>query len=179
MTVRKTYVSVRESDKNASGRQAAELDLTQPLPPEPQLNLGWLLELPAKAIDRAVVDQLEAEGFADIRPAHGKVFTTVSGEGSRITDMASEAMLTKQSMQYLVDDLERLGYAERVPDPADRRAKLVRLTPKGRRVVLSGRAAIAHTEARWRRQLGERKMARLRTLLEELVVLIGDARAPR
>src|SRR5687767_10375103 len=85
----------------------------QPLPPEPALNIGWLLGLPMKAIDGPIHERLDEAGFGDIRPPHSRVFETVSGEGSRITDMAEEAALTKQSMQYLVDDLERLGYAER------------------------------------------------------------------
>jgi DNA-binding MarR family transcriptional regulator len=86
--------------------------------------------------------------------------------------MAANALVTKQSMQYLVDDLERLGYAERIPDPTDRRAKLVRLTPRGREAVLVGRAAIADTERRWATALGEQKLRRLRELLEELVTVI-------
>jgi DNA-binding MarR family transcriptional regulator len=115
-----------------------------------------------------VLELLGERGFADIRAAHGKVFETVSGEGARLTDMAERALLTKQSMQYLVDDLERLGYVERIPDPGDRRAKLVRLTARGRQVVIVGREAIAALEERWIERLGEAKMRRLRRLLEEL-----------
>ena len=96
------------------------------------------------------------------------MFDTVTGEGARLTDMAARALLTKQSMQYLVDDLERLGYAERFPDPADRRAKLVRLTPRGRAAVVVARQAIWAVEAEWAELLGPGEMASLRRLLEDL-----------
>jgi DNA-binding MarR family transcriptional regulator len=87
------------------------------------------------------------EGLADIRSAHGAVFEHVRGEGSRLTELAASARLTNQSVQYLVDDLERRGDAERIPDPADRRAKLVRLSPCGRAAVLVARDAIADVDA--------------------------------
>lgn len=148
------------------------MDLSQPLPPEPALNVGWLVELPLNAVEDAIQRRLAARGFGDIRTAHGKVFTYVQSEGSRLTDLARRANMTKQSMQYLVDELERLGYTERVPAPHDRRAKLVRLTPRGREAVLVGREAIAATERRWAQGLGPHKMAKLRLLLEELVDLI-------
>jgi DNA-binding MarR family transcriptional regulator len=159
---------VRESDRAGRAGQASRPDLTRPLAPEPRLNIGWLFDIPARAVERAVLELLAERGFADIRAAHAKVFETVSGQGARLTDMAERALLTKQSMQYLVDDLERLGYVERLAAPGDRRAKLVRLTARGRQAVLVGREAIAALEENWIERLGEAKMKRLRRLLEEL-----------
>lgn len=147
--------------------------MSKPLPPEPFVNLGFLFEIPTGAIDQAIVEHVAGLGFGDVRSAHRHVFVHVAGEGSRITELARAAKMTKQSMQYLVDDLERLGYAERIADPADRRAKLVRLTPRGRSVVLAGRQAIAETERRWAERLGGRRMLELRRLLEDLVAEIG------
>jgi DNA-binding MarR family transcriptional regulator len=76
--------------------------------------------------------------------------------------------MTKQSMGELVSHLESHGYVERVPDPSDGRAKLVRLTAKGRKTYPIARAAIAEVEVRWGERIGEQKLRRLRGLLEEL-----------
>jgi DNA-binding MarR family transcriptional regulator len=149
------------------------IDLTKPLPPEGRLNLAALMDGPYKAMDSALFPELARRGHGDIRPSHSKVFEVIKGTGSRITDMAVDAAMTKQAMQYLVDDLEKLGYAERIPDPDDRRAKLIRLTPRGRECVVFAREAFAHTEAAWAKKLGKAKMEQLRTLLAELNVVIG------
>ena len=82
--------------------------------------------------------------------------------------LAERAGVTKQSMAELVAHLERHGYVERVPDPADRRAKLVRATARGGEVYAIAREVVAELEAEWTRLLGEAKMRRLRGLLEEL-----------
>jgi DNA-binding MarR family transcriptional regulator len=76
--------------------------------------------------------------------------------------------VTKQSMAELVTHLERHGYVERVRDPSDGRAKLVRATRKGNQLYSIAREFVADTEAEWTRRLGRQKMRRLRTLLEEL-----------
>jgi DNA-binding MarR family transcriptional regulator len=149
------------------------IDLTKPLPPEERLNLAALMDGPYKAMDKALFPELARRGHGDIRPAHSKVFEVIRGTGSRITDMAADAAMTKQAMQYLVDDLENLGYAERIPDPDDRRAKLIRLTPRGRECVVFAREAFARTEAAWAKKLGQTKMSQLRALLAELNAAIG------
>lgn len=150
-----------------------KIDLTKPLPPEDRLNLAALMDGPYRAMDKLLFPQLAKRGHGDIRPAHSKVFEVVKGMGSRITDMAADAAMTKQAMQYLVDDLERLGYAERIPDPEDRRAKLIRLTPRGRECVVFAREEFARTEAAWADKLGKEKMEQLRTLLAELNAVVG------
>src|SRR3712207_4666682 len=75
--------------------------------------------------------RLAAAGHGDIREGHGCVFGFIEPEGSRLTSLAERSGLTKQAVGEAVDDLQRLGYVERVPDPSDGRAKLVRLTEKG------------------------------------------------
>src|SRR5215467_15194486 len=104
--------------------------------------IGALLRIPREAAIKQVVAGLVAAGFGDVRPAHFTVFQHLPPEGMRLTALAEAALLTKQSMGYLVDDLETLGYVERVPDPADRRAKLVRLTTRGWQVDDTVRAVI-------------------------------------
>lgn len=150
-----------------------EIELTQPLPAEDRPNLAVLMDGPYKAMDRELFPVLARRGHGDIRPAHSKVFEVIKGKGSRVTDMAADASMTKQAMQYLVDDLERLGYAERIPDPVDRRAKLIRLTPRGRECVVFAREAFAATEAEWASKLGAEKMEQLRAILVELNAVTG------
>ena len=82
--------------------------------------------------------------------------------------LAQRAQITKQSMAELVAHLEHHGYVERVPDPSDRRAKLVRATRAGAELYAIAREFVAETERAWTDRLGEQKMRRLRELLEEL-----------
>jgi DNA-binding MarR family transcriptional regulator len=88
--------------------------------------------------------------------------------GTRVSVLAERAQITKQSMAELVVHLERLGYIERVPDPSDRRAKLVRATPRGKQLYAIARDVVAEIEADWTKRLGKAKMRQLRELLEEL-----------
>jgi len=108
-----------------------------------------------------------------IRPAHGVVFQFLDSAGTRVSVLAQRAQMTKQSMAELVAHLERHGDLERAPDPADRRAKLVRLTRRGRDVFPLALEAIAEVEARWTESLGERDMALLRALLQRLNGALG------
>src|SRR4029453_11892597 len=122
---------------------------------------------------RALAGELDADladrGFPDVRPGHAALFLTVDRRsGSRITDLAEHVRLTKQGMMAMVDDLEARGYVRRVPDPNDSRAKLVRLTARGRRAAAECRRAVQSIEERTARQLGDRGYETLRETLEEL-----------
>lgn len=88
-------------------------------------NFGTLLRDPALAINELVSEGLAERGFPDFRPAHGTIGQHIADRGSRVTELAQLAQVSKPTVVYLVNDLERLGYVERVPDPADGRAKLV------------------------------------------------------
>ena len=134
--------------------------------------IGALLRIPREAALRQVVEGLEAAGFGDVRPAHFTVFQHLPPEGMRLTDLAEAALLTKQSMGYLVDDLEALGYVQRVPEPGDRRAKLVRLTSRGRQVDDTVRSVIRQVEAEWAARLGEEDYAQLTRLLRALIAML-------
>ncbi|HEX6388326.1 MAG TPA: MarR family transcriptional regulator [Solirubrobacteraceae bacterium] len=107
-------------------------------------------------------------GHPEIRPVHGDVMQFLDDAGTRVSVLAERAHVTKQSMAELVVHLERLGYVERVPDPSDRRAKLVRATSRGRELYAIAREVVAEIEADWTRRLGKTKMRQLRALLEEL-----------
>ena len=134
-----------------------------------------LMETAYAALVTEVHRQLDAAGFEDIRPAHAKVFETIGQDGNRITDMAERAQITKGAMVELVDHLQRSGYLDRVPDPADGRAKIVRLTPRGWDAVRVATGAIADAEQRWTAHVGERNMRTLRHALSALPPLLRPA----
>jgi hypothetical protein len=104
-------------------------------------------------VQRQMQDELHARigelGYEEIRPAHGCVFGNMRPHGVRLTDIAESARITKQSVGEIVTNLEELGYVERIPDPEDKRAKLVRLTPLGQRAQDAARATFAEIEAEW------------------------------
>jgi DNA-binding MarR family transcriptional regulator len=112
--------------------------------------------------------RVDAAGFSDIRPGHGCVFGTIEPQGSRLTDLAERARMTKQSVGEMASDLERLGYVERVPDPSDGRAKIIRLTARGREAQAIGRRLIDQVEREWAERYGEERVAALREALEAI-----------
>src|SRR5690349_14878071 len=109
-----------------------------------------------------------AEAGYDITPAQARVFQRLAEGGSRLTDLAEQAQITKQSAGFLVDQLERGGYVERVPDPADARARLVRVAERGVRASALAAQAVADVEAEWTAHLGARRTAQLRGILADL-----------
>src|SRR5919106_6789713 len=120
------------------------------------------------AIEKMFVRMADA-GFGDVREGHGCVFGFIDFEhGSRLTDLAERAGLTKQAVGEAVAELERKGYLERVPDPRDGRAKVIKLTERGHDACLTGRRLFAEIEREWAEQLGEDLMAGLREAAERI-----------
>ena len=113
--------------------------------------------------------RMAAEGFQDVREGHGCVFGFIDLEhGSRLTDLAERSGLTKQAVGEAVAELERKGYLERVPDPEDGRAKVIRLTPRGVDATLTGRRLFKEIEDEWAERYGEERVASLRECVEEI-----------
>lgn len=131
-------------------------------------NIGILLRAPFEELVTRITDGLREAGFDDIRPAHTAVFQHISAEGSRLSELAERAQLTKQSMGYLVDYLEERGYVERQADPTDRRATLILLTERGWAEVRAALQIIAAVEQDWAKRLGTRRIEQLRGLLTDL-----------
>ena len=136
--------------------------------PEDGLNLGLLLFIPYRAMEKAVLEAMAAAGFDDITLAQARVFQRIDPDGSRVTDLAEGALLTKQTVGFLVDQLERAGYVERTPDPRDGRARLVRVAARGAAAVQASLAVVAGVEAQWTAHLGEIRTAQLRETLTML-----------
>jgi DNA-binding MarR family transcriptional regulator len=132
------------------------------------VNVGLLLFLPYRALEARVFAELAEAGFDDFTPAQARVFQRIAPHGSRLTDLAAQAGITKQSAGFLVDQLERSGYVERVPDPEDGRARRVRIAERGARSVTASRAIVAQVEAEWTEHLGEHRMVELREILTDL-----------
>ena len=115
-----------------------------------------------------IVDGVVGAGFPQ-KPAHSAVFAQIVPEGSRLTDLARGANMSPQAMGELVDELEQLEYVVRHPDPTDRRAKLIVLTPKGRDCIAAGMATIDGIEQQLTELLGERGHRELRRLLRKVL----------
>jgi DNA-binding MarR family transcriptional regulator len=136
--------------------------------------IGALLRIPFQAIVTRIHHDLQMAGFTDLRPAHFAVFQHIRPEGSRLTELAEQAQMTKQSMGYLVNHLETCGYVERVPDPSDHRARIVCLTKRGWDVDRAARASVAQIEKEWADQIGEGRLAQLRQTLAGLAEFIAE-----
>ena len=106
--------------------------------------------------------------YGDVRPSHGCVFGTIDPDGSRLTDLAERAHMTKQSVGEVASELEARGYVERVPDPSDGRAKIIRLTERGRAAQALGRELIDDIEREWAERYGAERVAALRDALEAI-----------
>jgi DNA-binding MarR family transcriptional regulator len=144
-----------------------------------RITLPALMDLAVEAMYIDFRTLLEDAGIDDVRPTHGCVFRFVHGDGMRLTELASLAGLTKQSVGEIVDDLEGLGYLERYPDPTDKRAKLIRLTDKGLKAQSIGFALFKQLEEDWAETFGAERIGALRSLLEEVALAKAPAAVPK
>ncbi len=118
---------------------------------EPQrvITLIALLRRTSQQMVGELVERLHAAGFPDHTAGHHPIFENLDPQGTRLTELAVRTGLTHQSVGELVDALEKRGYVERVADPKDGRARLVRLTPRGKRAVRAAILEISAIEAEW------------------------------
>jgi DNA-binding MarR family transcriptional regulator len=133
----------------------------QPAPPL----IGALLRLPWEAVQRHMLEQLHARGFADFDAAYLYVFQYPGPQGARPSDLAARLRISKQALNHLLGQLEKLGYLERQPDPDDLRSKRIALTTRGNSAIRVIREAVAEIEASWAQQLGTKRVTQLRQLL--------------
>jgi len=135
---------------------------------------------------RIVTDRLgvavERAGVDDMRPAFGFVIRVLADGGRTLTELAELLAVTKQAAIKVVDEMESLGFLERQPDPADRRAKILILTDRGRRVRRAALAASRQMERELRHDLGDEQVAAFRAVLLRFLErhdALGDAVAGR
>lgn len=141
---------------------------TNPGPPDhgdARENLPLALRAAFAAMNDLVIPYLVQHGFDDLRAAHAAVFPILDA-GSTVSALAQRAGMTKQAMAELVVYLERHGYVEREPDPADLRAKLVRPTARGLRVIDTARGLAPAMEDRVAALIGAERLHQLRHDLE-------------
>lgn len=144
----------------------------------PPRDLGRLLLEASRILGADLVAELQERGFDDLRPGHATVALHIDRRvGSHLGDLAERARMTKQGMMLVVDELEERGYVRRVVDPDDSRAKIVRLTARGRRFAVELRRSVAAVETRLRADLGDERFASLREALEGIVEGGDDDRA--
>ncbi|MFE0419145.1 MarR family winged helix-turn-helix transcriptional regulator [Streptomyces tendae] len=135
---------------------------------EQRVDLGVALFIPYRYTEDRMFRALQDAGFDDWTLAQCRVFQRVAPGGSRLTDLADQAQMSKQSAGVLVDQLERLGYVRRVPDPTDGRARLIVMEERGRRAVEVASATLDEILAEWKEYLGTRNFTLLQQILEQL-----------
>jgi DNA-binding MarR family transcriptional regulator len=134
-----------------------------------ELDLPRLLLESHRVLSAELVALLEERGYPDVRPGHAALFLYIDRRsGTRSTELARRARMTKQGMMLLVDDLESRGYVRRVTDPDDARAKVVRLTARGRAAAAETRRAVQALDSWTRRLVGDRSYESLRDALGEI-----------
>jgi DNA-binding MarR family transcriptional regulator len=137
-------------------------------------SLGLLLRLAHHQWTLAVDTKLAEEGFNDIRPHHANIFTFVPPEGMQVSRLTELAHVRKQSMTQTVEELEKLGYVERRPDPGDKRGKLVFLTERGRKVSPIARAAGKLVDQQWADLTSTEEIEVLRRSLRSVLAATGQ-----
>jgi DNA-binding MarR family transcriptional regulator len=130
--------------------------------------IGALLRTPWESVQQHMLDRLQATGFDDFDAAYLTVFQYPGPQGTRPSELATRLRISKQALNYLLGELERLGYLERRPDPDDLRSKRIALTSRGIAAAHAIREAVADIETAWATQLGRERFAALRELLFEL-----------
>jgi DNA-binding MarR family transcriptional regulator len=134
--------------------------------------IGALLRMPWEAVQLHMLEALHERGFDDFDTAYLTVFQYPGPQGTRPSELASRLRMSKQALNHLLGQLERLGYLERRPDPDDLRAKRISLTERGVSAIEVIRQAVADLESVWAAKLGTERFAELRDLLRELNRLV-------
>ena len=130
--------------------------------------IGALLRLPWEAVQRRMLERLHESGFDDLDGAHLNVFQYPGPQDARPTELAARLRISKQALNYLLGELERLDYLERRPDPDDQRSKRVAVKPRGVAAIGVIRETIGEMESAWTELLGAKRYAELRALLLDL-----------
>jgi DNA-binding MarR family transcriptional regulator len=135
---------------------------------EQRVDLGVSLFIPYRYTEDRMFQAIQDAGFDDWTLAQCRVFQRITPDGSRLMDLADQAQMSKQSASVLVDQLERLGYVRRVPDPTDGRARLIVIEQRGRRAVEVATATVDEILSEWKAYLGTRNFTLLHQILDQL-----------
>jgi DNA-binding MarR family transcriptional regulator len=130
-------------------------------------NIGRLLFTAAQLFERDIIETVHGLGFPDVRIADLVLFRSLDLDGTRLTDLASRASMTKQGMKELVDQAEDLGLVSRCPDDDDGRAKIVKLTPRGLKMMAALHKGVTHARKQMADILGRHSLDVLNEILSE------------
>jgi DNA-binding MarR family transcriptional regulator len=144
---------------------------------EDDVLFSQLLRRPYEALLTKIHAELAAAGFADSFPWGTNIFHYLREGGLRLTELAERTHTTKQAMLYTINQLEAAGYVERVPDPTDKRAKIIRFTQRGWELRRAGDGIIASLEEECARRLGEEKMRQFEALMKDVSNVLEENRA--
>ncbi len=130
-------------------------------------NTAVLMFIAHRAMEVEVLTAMSGAGHT-VTLAQARVFQRIAPGGSRLTELAEQAQVTKQTAGFLVDQLQSAGYVERVADPSDARARLIRLSERGRTAADMAAGVVRDVERDWRRHLGAKRWGQLREALVRL-----------
>lgn len=131
------------------------------------MDLATLMFVSYRAMDERVRRAMQDAGY-DVTVAQSRIAQRIADEGTRLTELADRAQVTKQTASLLVAALEREGLVERVPDPADGRARLIRLSERGREAGERAKEVVMGVEREWAEHLGPELTGQLREALVRL-----------
>jgi DNA-binding MarR family transcriptional regulator len=134
-----------------------------------RLHIGQLLVQLTRVFQSELYARLIEAGIEGARVPHTHVTAYIKAEGSRLTELAAQARMTRPAMAELVDDLQRLGIVERQPDPTDRRAKLICLTDRGWQAMRTGHEIIAELEAEYAKLIGHERFEAMCEAMQALL----------
>jgi DNA-binding MarR family transcriptional regulator len=128
-------------------------------------NIGRVLFDAARRFEECIHATVQAAGFEDVRFVHLTLTRNMNPDGTRLTDLAARAGVTKQAMAQIVDECEARGIVVRRPDPSDGRARIVTFTPRGRALLEAVHAGVGRAEAEMHAAIGKRETTRIAAAL--------------
>ena len=128
-------------------------------------HIGALLRMAWQRVRARIYSGVQRDGYNDLNPAHVALFRFETIDGRRPTQVAESLQITKQSVNDLIRDLERHGYVQYRPDPSDHRARLIHLTPRGRRLEAAARKHAIAAESELEQELGKGRFRELHAIL--------------
>ena len=134
--------------------------------------LGALLRIPWEYMRMRMLEGLHRRGYTDLIPAHLNILQYPGPDGVRPSDLAARTRMTKQALNYLLQQLERLAYLTREDDHEDLRSKRIKLTGRGHEVERAIREIVSQVEHEWEDTLGPEALQQLRDVLHRLRTII-------
>ncbi|MDH5730872.1 MAG: MarR family transcriptional regulator [Gammaproteobacteria bacterium] len=121
-----------------------------------------------RAFENDLAQQLAVQGFDDLTTGNFNLIRHLNPEGMRLVELARDAQLSKQAIGKMVNELEYKAYVEVVPDATDGRAKFVRFTPRGRKLIEQATLMVADIERHYQSMLGKKDYQKLRQAVTQI-----------